>query len=64
MALASNTKEQLAKRLKQDIEAARNELRHEAANLVALATEKVLREKVDSKADQALIATALEEARK
>ena len=51
-------------RLKQDIEAARSELRHEAANLVALATEKVLREKVDSKTDQALIATALEEARK
>lgn len=51
-------------RLKQDIDAARNELRHETANLVALATEKVLREKVDSTADQALIAAALEEARK
>jgi len=50
-------------RLKQDIEAARTELRHEAAGLVALATEKLLRTKVDSKADKDLIAAALKEAK-
>lgn len=51
-------------RLKQDIEAARSELRKETAGLVALATEKVLRQKVDSKADKDLIAAALKEASK
>lgn len=51
-------------RLSQDIEAARSELRHETAALVALATEKVLRQKVDSKADKDLIAAALKEATK
>lgn len=51
-------------RLKQDIEAARKELRHETASLVALATEKVLRQKVGSKADKDLIAQALKETTK
>jgi F-type H+-transporting ATPase subunit b len=51
-------------RLKQDIEAARVELRHETASLVAAATEKVLKQKVDSKADKDLIASALKEASK
>ena len=50
-------------RLKQDIQAARTELRHEAAGLVALATEKVLRAKVDSAADKKLIAESLKEAK-
>jgi F-type H+-transporting ATPase subunit b len=49
-------------RLKQDIEAARTELRYETASLVALATEKVLRQKVDSKTDTDLIAAAIKEA--
>lgn len=51
-------------RLKQDIESARDELRREAAGLVALATEKVLRQKVDAKADKDLIVAALKEAEK
>lgn len=55
---------QAESRLKQDIEVARTELRHEAAGLVALATEKVLRQKVDSKTDKDLIAAALKEAGK
>lgn len=55
---------QAESRLKQDIEAARTELRHEAASLVALATEKILRTKVDSKADKDLIAAALKEVSK
>lgn len=55
---------QAESRLKQDIAAARDELRHEAAGLVALATEKVLRQKVDGKADKDLIVAALKEAGK
>lgn len=58
---AEHIVKQAEERLKQDIEAARTELRHEAAGLVALATEKVLRQKVDSKADKDLIAQALKE---
>lgn len=54
---------QAESRLKQDVTAARDELRHETANLVALATEKVLRQKVDTKADKDLIADALKEAK-
>lgn len=54
---------QAESRLKQDVEAARTELRHETANLVALATEKVLRTKVDSKADKELIVQAIKEAK-
>ena len=54
---------QAESRLKQDVAAARAELRHETASLVALATEKVLRQKVDSKADKDLIAAALKEAK-
>lgn len=49
--------------LDQDILKARKALRDEATELVALATEKVVREKVDAKRDAALIAGALEEAR-
>lgn len=46
-----------------DIAKARKLLRSEATELVALATEKIIREKLDAKRDAELIETALEEAR-
>jgi len=49
--------------LDQDILKARAELRNETTELVALATEKIVREKVDPKKDKSLIETALKEAR-
>ena len=49
-------------RMEQEIAAARRELRTETAQLVALATEKVLGQKVDAKTDAKLIATAIKEA--
>ena len=47
--------------LDQDVMKARKALRQETADLVALATEKIVREKVDSKKDQELIAAAIKE---
>lgn len=49
--------------LDQDIAAARKELRKETTELVALATEKIVREKVDAKRDSSLIDAAIKEAR-
>lgn len=57
--IAAEAKEQLA----QDIAQARTELRKETAELVALATEKVVRSKVDATGDAALIEAALKEAK-
>lgn len=47
--------------LDQDISKARQSLRAEATELVALATEKIIKQKVDSKSDAALIASAIKE---
>ena len=58
--LVSSAKAQLER----DVEAARQALRAEAASLVALATEKVIDEKVDTTADSRLIATALTDVEK
>lgn len=49
--------------LDQDILKARTTLRNETTELVALATEKIVREKVDPKRDKTLIETAIKEAR-
>lgn len=57
--IVADAKEQLS----QDITAARTELRKETADLVALATEKIIREKVDVKRDSTLIDAAIKEAR-
>lgn len=46
-----------------DIDKARRELHDETLELIALATEKVVRKKLDSKADESLIAEALQEAK-
>ncbi len=48
--------------LEQDINKARKQLRNETAALVATATERIVREKVDSQRDKALIESALKEA--
>jgi F-type H+-transporting ATPase subunit b len=48
--------------LDQDVLKARKALRDEATELVALATEKIVREKVDATKDKALITNALREA--
>jgi len=50
-------------RMEQEIASARKALRSETAQLVALATEKVLGVKVDAKADATLIETAIKEAK-
>lgn len=44
-----------------DIDKAKRELHDETLQLIALATEKIVRKKVDSKADEALIAATLKE---
>jgi F-type H+-transporting ATPase subunit b len=49
--------------ISKDIDKARRELHDETLELIALATEKVVRKKLDSKADEALIADVLKEAR-
>lgn len=49
-------------RLEQDIVAARTALRKETAELVAAATEKILRQKLDTAADSKLIDAAIKEA--
>jgi F-type H+-transporting ATPase subunit b len=46
--------------LDQDVVKARKALREEATELVALATEQIIRQKVDTKTDAALIAAAIE----
>lgn len=49
--------------LQKDVEAAKRELHNETLNLVALTTEKVVRKTHDKKADDALIAELLKEAK-
>jgi F-type H+-transporting ATPase subunit b len=49
-------------RLAQDVNEARAKLHKETAMLVAAATEKVLRQKLDDKSDKQLIETAIKEA--
>lgn len=49
--------------LDQDIIKARKSLRDEATELVALATEKIIREKMDASKDAKLISSAIEEAK-
>lgn len=51
------------KQLDRDIVKAREQLKQDTAELVALATEKIIREKIDPKKDKQLIETALKEAR-
>lgn len=48
-------------RMEKDIDKARRELHDETLQLVALATEKITRQKIDTQADEALIAAALQE---
>ncbi len=59
-ALVSAAKSQLER----DVETARTMLRDETASLVALATEKVVNQKVDGQADEKLISAAIKENRK
>ena len=49
--------------ISKDIDKARRELHDETLALVALATEKIVRTKLDKKADEALIAEVLKEAK-
>jgi F-type H+-transporting ATPase subunit b len=49
--------------LEQDVAAARAALKADTAELVALATERIVKEKVDAKRDASLIERALKEAR-
>jgi len=49
--------------ISKDIDRARRELHDETLELIALATEKIVRKKVDSKSDEALIVEALKEAK-
>lgn len=48
--------------LEKDIDKARRELHDETLHLIGLATEKVVRKRLDTKGDEALIADALKEA--
>lgn len=49
--------------IEKDIDKARRELHDETLELIALATEKIVRQKMDKKADEALIADLLKEAK-
>ena len=49
--------------ISRDIDRARRELHDETLSLIALATEKVVRKKLDTKADETLIADMLKEAK-
>lgn len=49
--------------ISKDIDKARRELHDETLELIALATEKIVRKKMDSKADEALIADVLKGAK-
>jgi F-type H+-transporting ATPase subunit b len=66
-AKAKGRAEQIVKeahnQLEQDIVAARAQLKAETADLVALATGKIIKEKVDAKQDKVLITNALKEAK-
>ena len=59
---ANHIVENAEARLQQDIAEARQLLRKEATTLVAQATEKMLRQKLDAKSDASLIENALKEA--
>lgn len=50
------------KRIEQDVLKARDQLKQETIELVALATETIVKEKVDAKKDASLITAALKEA--
>lgn len=56
--IVNDAREQLA----QDVTKARATLRAETTELVALATEKIIREKVDTSKDKAIIAAAIKDA--
>ena len=56
-AIVANAHEQIEK----DVIAAKKSLHNETIELVALATEKILQQKVDTKADQSLMASALKD---
>lgn len=58
---AEQTVESARQQLARDVEAARNVLRDETINLVATATEKVVGEKVDARADAKIIDKAIKE---
>lgn len=66
-ARAKSTAEQIVTdaktQIEREIDKARRELHDETLELIALATEKVVRKKLDKKADEALIAEALKEAK-
>ena len=49
--------------IEKDIIAAKKALHNETIELVGLATEKILKQKIDSKADQSLIAAAVKDAK-
>ena len=49
--------------ISKDIDKARRELHDETLDLIALATEKIVRKKLDKKSDEALITDALKEAK-
>lgn len=61
---AEQTVEAARQQLQRDVEAARKVLRDETINLVALATEKVVGEKVDAAKDAKLIRDAISESEK
>lgn len=61
---ADQTVESARQQLARDVEAARKLLRSETADLVALATEKVVGEKVDATRDAKLIDAAIKESEK
>lgn len=61
-AQAENIIKEASEQLGKDVEAARQALRSETLDLVALATAKVSKAKIDAKTDAKLIATAVEEA--
>lgn len=55
--ITSEAKEQI----QQDVRDAKKTLRHETVELVALATEKIVKQKIDAKSDKSLIESALKE---
>ncbi len=62
-ARAERIAQEAHEQLDRDIEKARKLMRKDMVELVALATEKIVKEKIDSKKDSALIAGAIEENR-
>lgn len=61
-ARAKRIADQAREQIEQDIAAARQTLRQDTVDLVALATEKVVRKKLDASADKKTIETAIKEA--